>query len=674
MAPFTSFGQSPAPEGPTPPEEPQPPAPSAERTPADASPPSAGSTPERSARSGSPGPRLAARRAVSPRGSTGLLRTSAAHALLPGLFRVSLGLDFFAADGTIRDGDNASRVRGILGISGSPIDFMELWFNVGVSSTSNDFTDPTLLQSLGDLGFGIKGFYPIVDIFSAGAEIELRLLSDVGSSGIGAVQAEPRAVMTLDLTQLASPLPVRGHLNFGYLYDGTEDLGDGAGTFTTAEQFALGLAEFDRLVGHVGVEVPVEFVTPYLEYGIEIPLGYEARPGVIVEPTGDLTPKQAVEITVEDGPARPATARVIPQRLTPGVRVTALRDFAFDAAVEIGLTPDTARGVPVVPAYNVVFLASYNFDPFDVRGQRGGGGPTVSVPVVVPSGPGAGGARLIGTVVDRDSGEPIEGAIVRFDRSTPVATDDAGRFASQILEGGPLRVIVSAPGYEPGSAELELPSGEDSEVEVELAPAGARIRGTVEGPEGPRAGVRVAILGPEEQTVETDERGTFALPVTPGSYRLLVEPGDGMATGARIEAEAGETSAVALRIQPAPDEPLEPVDGRFPLGEPLLFEPGSVEPPADASRILAPIVDRLLRRPDLEVRIAGHTDNRGEPGELAELSRERAEAIRDVLVKDGVPESQLSVQGFGADRPITPNVTRRGRAQNNRVEILVAPE
>lgn len=595
--------------------------------------------------------------------------------MLPGLFRISLGLDFFAADGTIREGDDASRVRGILAVSGSPIDYLELWMNVRFASTTirtePGLSEPELLQSVGDLGFGVKGYYPIVDVFSLGAEVELDLLTEVGSSGIGAVRVRPRALATLDLTQLSQPLPVRAHLNAGFLYDGSRDLGAGGGSFTTPEQFALGITEFDRVVANFGVEVPVKYVRPYLEYGIEIPVDYFATPGVVVEASGAV-PKQAAPPPSDD-PARPRVTRVIPQRLTPGIRVTALRDFAFDAAVEIGLTPDVARGVPVVPPYNVVFLVSYNADPFGVRGDRGRSGPPVSVPVIVPAGPAEGGTRLVGTVVDRDSGSPIEGAIVRFDRSTPVATGDAGRFESQLLEGGPIRVTVSADGYEPGSAELDLPADEVSEVEVALAPAGAMLSGTVEGPTGPRPGVAVQIFGPAEQTIQTDETGSFRVELPVGEHRLVVRPEDALATGARVTTQAGETTVVALRLLPRPDQPLEPVDGRIPLPQPLLFEPGSAELPADAPRILAGVVDLLLTRPDLRVRVAGHTDNQGDPAELQRRSERRAEAVRDLLVREGVPEAQLSVQGYGADRPIAPNVTRRGRAQNNRVEIEVVP-
>jgi OOP family OmpA-OmpF porin len=260
---------------------------------------------------------------------------------------------------------------------------------------------------------------------------------------------------------------------------------------------------------------------------------------------------------------------------------------------------------------------------------------------------------------------------VRFDRSTPVATTEDGRFESQPLEGGPLRVTVAAPGYEPGTADLDLPPDERAEVEVALAPAGAMLRGTVEGPDGPRPGVAVQIFGPAEQTVETDAEGGFMLALPVGEHRLVVRPEGALATGRRVTVQAGETTVVALRVLPAPAEALAPVDGRLPLPEPLLFEANATTPPDGAERLLAGVVDLLLRQPDLQIRIAGHTDNTGEPAELQRRSLARAEAVRDLLEREGVPAAQMAVQGYGGDRPIAPNVTSRGRAQNNRVEIEV---
>lgn len=601
--------------------------------------------------------------AVSPSGSTGLIRSSAADSVMPGLLRLSLGLDFFSASGVIRNEDDASRIAGVLAVSGAPIDYLELWLNVRVSSAESSLNQPELLQTVGDLGFGVKGFYPVADIFSLGAEIQLDVLTDVGGSGYGGVRVQPRFLSTLDLQKLPQPLPLRAHLNAGYLYDGSEDLSDVP--LTLAEQFALGVSTFDRVVAALAIEAPLRYVSPYLEYSIEVPLAYRATPGVILEPSG-LQPKQAVT----PDPARPATVRVMPQRLTPGIRVTALRDFTFDVAVEIGLTPDETLGVPVVAPYNVILLASYALDAFGIRKNEGASGPPVSVPVLLPAGPGEGGANLSGTVTDQASGAPLADAIVRFDRGTPVATDAEGRFRSPGLEPGSLAVTVSRSGYEDGSAELELPA-EGLDVNVQLSPAAfaGTVSGEVRGPDGPVAEVEVLLEGDERVQVQTDAEGRFEAPLPEGRYRVLVRAPGRLAAGATIQLERGQDPFVALRLREG--TPAQIVEDRLITDGPLLFTEGSAEVDEATAKRLAGAIDFLLRNPGRRVRIEGHADGGGDDAQLQSLSRERSEAVAAFLQRNGVSPEQLDSAAFGDQRPVAPSETTRGRAQNNRVELVL---
>ncbi len=69
------------------------------------------------------------------------------------------------------------------------------------------------------------------------------------------------------------------------------------------------------------------------------------------------------------------------------------------------------------------------------------------------------------------------------------------------------------------------------------------------------------------------------------------------------------------------------------------------------------------------VEIAGHTDNRGGDDFNLTLSQDRAESVRDFLVRAGVPADRLLARGYGETLPIDTNVTREGRANNRRVEF-----
>jgi outer membrane protein OmpA-like peptidoglycan-associated protein len=73
------------------------------------------------------------------------------------------------------------------------------------------------------------------------------------------------------------------------------------------------------------------------------------------------------------------------------------------------------------------------------------------------------------------------------------------------------------------------------------------------------------------------------------------------------------------------------------------------------------------------IRIQGYTDSMGTPAVNDALSLRRAEAVRDFLITQGVAAESMRAEGLGAKRPVAHNGTADGRAQNRRIEIVIAP-
>ena len=71
------------------------------------------------------------------------------------------------------------------------------------------------------------------------------------------------------------------------------------------------------------------------------------------------------------------------------------------------------------------------------------------------------------------------------------------------------------------------------------------------------------------------------------------------------------------------------------------------------------------------IEIIGHTDDKWEDDYNMQLSKERAASVRDYLVSQGVDASKIVITGMGETMPIASNTTKKGRAQNRRVEILL---
>lgn len=104
----------------------------------------------------------------------------------------------------------------------------------------------------------------------------------------------------------------------------------------------------------------------------------------------------------------------------------------------------------------------------------------------------------------------------------------------------------------------------------------------------------------------------------------------------------------------------------------IFFDLGRANIQAQSFPILEELARVILDHPHIErIRVEGHTDDVGSDAVNLRLSQQRAEAVRDFLVQQGVEASRLEAVGYGESRPIDTNRTERGRARNRRVEFTI---
>jgi OmpA-OmpF porin, OOP family len=102
----------------------------------------------------------------------------------------------------------------------------------------------------------------------------------------------------------------------------------------------------------------------------------------------------------------------------------------------------------------------------------------------------------------------------------------------------------------------------------------------------------------------------------------------------------------------------------------LMFDSGSSKLRPDSAEQLDHIAAILRAYPNVQLNIAGFTDNVGSSAENLELSRARAESVKKALVSRGISPDRLAVQGFG--ETLSDNSTTAARASNRRVAVQVA--
>jgi len=148
---------------------------------------------------------------------------------------------------------------------------------------------------------------------------------------------------------------------------------------------------------------------------------------------------------------------------------------------------------------------------------------------------------------------------------------------------------------------------------------------------------------------------------------------------ANAEAERARKAAADLRAQlldqfnrvlPTTDTPR---GLQVNMGD-VLFDTGKYNLRMEAQLGLAKLTGIVLSHPGLNLAVEGYTDNVGTESFNQTLSEQRANAVRDYLIQQGLDAASVTAKGFGTAMPVASNDTPKGRQQNRRVEIIISGE
>jgi outer membrane protein OmpA-like peptidoglycan-associated protein len=103
----------------------------------------------------------------------------------------------------------------------------------------------------------------------------------------------------------------------------------------------------------------------------------------------------------------------------------------------------------------------------------------------------------------------------------------------------------------------------------------------------------------------------------------------------------------------------------------VFFETNKFELKAESSSELDKLVQFMKGSPGISIEVSGHTDSTGDKIKNQILSQNRAKSVYDYLILKGIPAERLKFAGYGDTKPVAPNDTEEGKAQNRRTEFLI---
>ena len=91
-------------------------------------------------------------------------------------------------------------------------------------------------------------------------------------------------------------------------------------------------------------------------------------------------------------------------------------------------------------------------------------------------------------------------------------------------------------------------------------------------------------------------------------------------------------------------------------------------------KVLDRAVAVMVEFKDVKIEISGHTSDEGDHDYNVDLSRRRAESVKTYLTGKGIAPERVQTIGYGPDKPIADNKTKKGKEKNRRIEFRVIVE
>ncbi|MDR1865265.1 MAG: OmpA family protein [Bacteroidales bacterium] len=255
-----------------------------------------------------------------------------------------------------------------------------------------------------------------------------------------------------------------------------------------------------------------------------------------------------------------------------------------------------------------------------------------------------------------------------------VSDENTGFYAITLEDKLNVDITVKAPDYFDHNEQLLLKNIAGAEGRKDISLQRSVITYTLSGVianeerQPVKASLNITKTGEAQtvQTLEADENGKYELTTTDAGPFLLEITAEGYFF---INGAVRFSDDSTLIVKNFTMQKMQ--SGAKIVIENILFNTGNATLRPESFVELNKLVNLLKENPTVKIEVSGHTDNVGSAAMNKKLSKNRALAVRNYLLSQGIVTDRVEYEGYGFDRPLMPNDTEEGRAVNRRVEIEI---
>lgn len=136
-----------------------------------------------------------------------------------------------------------------------------------------------------------------------------------------------------------------------------------------------------------------------------------------------------------------------------------------------------------------------------------------------------------------------------------------------------------------------------------------------------------------------------------------------------VELEKAKPETQQSRVKSKPKIYCKSQFNQFVTTQTIAFSTNSFDIESQAKVVIYNLLQFADVCPDSIVEVAGHTDSKGNDAYNYRLSKQRAQSVVEMLIKNGIRADRLHMEGYGETKPISDNNSAQGQANNRRIEL-----